>query len=148
MTVVVAAAMKKTERQLAKTAYHFNFRSKVLNLVVRQMNNRECDQVSDACCKAVEHIFATDTQGEVAMEASRLVAKLIKDYKGVLRPAVVRSFIKLPLRVHADEAQAAKIATAANAKKRKRDRELAELVGNDIYVAGFKAVAEHIGVEA
>lgn len=29
-----------------------------------------------------------------------------------------------------------------------RDRELAELVGNDIYVAGFKAVAEHIGVEA
>ncbi|WP_305989026.1 SRPBCC family protein [Roseibium sp. MMSF_3544] len=29
-----------------------------------------------------------------------------------------------------------------------RDRELADLVGNDIYVAGFKAVAEHIGVEA
>nr|WP_319386391.1 SRPBCC family protein [uncultured Roseibium sp.] len=29
-----------------------------------------------------------------------------------------------------------------------QDRELAELVGNDIYVAGFRAVAEHIGVEA
>lgn len=29
-----------------------------------------------------------------------------------------------------------------------RDKELAELVGNDIYVAGFKAIAEHIGVEA
>ena len=29
-----------------------------------------------------------------------------------------------------------------------RNRELADLVGNGIYVAGFKAIAEHIGVEA
>jgi nucleolar complex protein 3 len=94
-------------------------------MVVRQMNNRECDQVSEACCKAVEHLFEKDTQGQVAMEAARLVAKLIKDYKGVMRPAVVQTFIKLPLRVHVDEAQAAKIATAVNAKKRKRDKELA-----------------------
>lgn len=111
--------------ELLKSAYHFNFRSNILNMVIRQMNNRECDQVSEACCKAVEHVFEKDTQGQVAMEAARLVAKLIKDYKGVMRPAVVQSFIKLPLRVHVDEAQAAKIATAANAKKRKRDKELA-----------------------
>lgn len=113
--------------ELLKSAYHFNFRSNVLNVVVRQMNNRECDQVSEACCKAVEHIFEKDTQGEVAMEAARLVAKLIKDYKGIMRPEVVQTFIKLPLRVHVDEAQAAKIAAAANAKKRKRDKELAEI---------------------
>ncbi len=111
--------------ELLKGAYHFNFRSNVLNMVVRQMNNRECDQVSESCCKAVEHVFEKDLQGEVAMEAARLVAKLIKDYKGIMRPAVVQSLIKLPLRVHVDEAQAAKIATAANAKKRKRDKELA-----------------------
>lgn len=29
-----------------------------------------------------------------------------------------------------------------------RDRELAALVGDDIYVAGFNAIAEHMGVEA
>ncbi|WP_299479484.1 SRPBCC family protein [uncultured Roseibium sp.] len=29
-----------------------------------------------------------------------------------------------------------------------RDKELAALVGDDIYVAGFKAIAEHMGVEA
>ena len=29
-----------------------------------------------------------------------------------------------------------------------RNQELADLVGNDIYVAGFKAVAEFMGLEA
>lgn len=113
--------------ELLKTAYHFNFRSNILTMVVRQMNNRQCEKISDSCCQAVEHIFQKDVQGEVAMEAARLVAKLIKDYKGVLRPAVVRTFAKLPLRVHVDEAQAAKLATKANAKKRKRDKDLSEI---------------------
>ena len=113
--------------ELLKSAFHFNFRSNVLSIVVRQMNNRECDQVSDACCNAVTHVFEKDVQGEVAMEAARQVAKLIKDYKGVIRAQVVQSFIKLPLRVHVDEAQAAKLATESNKKKRKRDKELAEI---------------------
>jgi nucleolar complex protein 3 len=76
---------------------------------------------------AIEHVFQKDAQGEVAMEAARLAAKLIKDYHGVLRPAVLRTFVKLPLRVHVDEAQAAKLAAAANKKRRKKDKELAEI---------------------
>ena len=113
--------------ELLKTAFHFNFRSNILALVVRQMNNRQCDQVSQACCEAVEHVFQKDAQGEVAMETARLVAKMIKDYRGELRPAVLRTFVKLPLRVHVDEAQAAKLATAANKKRKKKDRDLAEI---------------------
>jgi len=113
--------------ELLKCAYHFNFRSNILAIVVRQMNNRHCDQVSNACCQAVEFVFEKDSQGEVSMETARLVAKLVKEYRGALRPGVVRSFIKLPLRVHVDEAQAAKLAAAANAKKRRKDKELAEI---------------------
>eukprot|EP00980_Cylindrotheca_fusiformis_P029218 scaffold22756_cov198-Cylindrotheca_fusiformis.AAC.3 len=113
--------------ELLKSGFNFNFRSNILTMVVRQMNNRSCEQVSDACCEAVEHIFQKDVQGEVSMEASRLVAKLIKEYRGVVRPAVVRSFATLPLRVHVDEAQAAKLASQANKKKRKKDKELAEI---------------------
>jgi len=113
--------------ELLKCAYHFNFRSNILVIVVRQMNNRHCDQVSNACCQAVEFVFEKDSQGEVSMETARLVAKLVKEYRGALRPGVVRSFIKLPLRVHVDEAQAAKLAAAANAKKRRKDKELAEI---------------------
>ncbi|CAJ1905352.1 unnamed protein product [Cylindrotheca closterium] len=113
--------------ELLKTAYHFNFRSNLLTIVVRQMNNRSCEKVSDECCQAVAYVFQKDAQGEVSMEAARLVAKLIKEYKGVLRPNVVRTFSRLPLRVHVDEAQAAKLASQANKKKRKRDKELAEI---------------------
>jgi len=113
--------------ELLKSAYHFNFRSNILSIVVRQMNNRQCDQVSNACCKAVEYVFEKDTQGEISMETARLVARVVKEYRGALRPGVVRSFVKLPLRVHVDEAQAAKLAAAANAKKRKKDRELADI---------------------
>lgn len=113
--------------ELLKSAYHFNFRSNILSIVVRQMNNRRCDQVSQACCQAVDHVFEKDAQGEVALETARRVAHLIKDYKGVLQPGVVGTFVKLPLRVHVDEAQAAKLAIAANAKKRKKDKELAEI---------------------
>ena len=113
--------------ELLKAAFHFNFRSNLLTAVTRQMNNRHCDQVSEACCKAVEHVFQNDAQGEVAMEAARQVAKLIKEYKGVLRQEVLRAYTKLPLRVHIDEAQAAKLASQANKKKRKKDKDLAEI---------------------
>jgi nucleolar complex protein 3 len=113
--------------ELLKSNYHFNFRSNILSIVVRQMNHRNCDQVSEACCEAVGFVFEKDAQGEVAMETARLVAKLVKDYRGVLRPSVVRTFVRLPLRVHVDEAEAAKLAAAANSKKRKRDKELAEI---------------------
>jgi nucleolar complex protein 3 len=113
--------------ELLKSAYHFNFRSNILTIVVRQMNNRNSDPVSAACCKAVGFVFEKDLQGEVSMETARLVAKLVKEYRGALRPGVVRAFIHLPLRVHTDEAQAAKLAEQANAKKRKKDKELAEI---------------------
>jgi nucleolar complex protein 3 len=113
--------------ELLKAAPHFNFRSNILTLVVRQMNNRECEEVADACCAAVEHLFANDPQGEIALEAARLVAKLTKDRHFRVRPAVLRTFLALPLRVHVDEAEAAKLAAAANAKKRKRNREEAEI---------------------
>ena len=122
--------------ELFKCAFHFNFRSNILTIVVKQMNHKTCPEVSVACCSAVEYVFQNDAQGEVAMETARCVSKLIKDQssggrwggKGkFLSPNVIRTFIKLPLRVHVDEAQAAKLATIANAKKRKRDREMADI---------------------
>ena len=113
--------------ELLKANPHFNFRSNILAVVIRQMNNRQCEEVGDACCASVQHIFATDTQGEVALEAARLVAKLAKDKQFRIRAAVLRTFVSLPLKVHVDEAEAAKLASAANAKKRKRNKEEADI---------------------
>lgn len=124
-SVAVAAAMSLAE--LLKTAFHFNFRSNLLNAVVRQMNNGKSDAVSTACCQSIEFVFANDSQGEVALEATRQVAKLVKDRGLNVSPDVLRTFISLPLRVHVDEAEAAKLVSQANAKKRKRDKEMAEI---------------------
>jgi len=113
--------------ELLKSAFHFNFRSNILALVVRQMNNKQCQQVGDACCNSVAYVLKNDAQGDVALEATRLVAKMIRDCNFRVRSAVLRTFVSLPLRVHIDEAQAAKLAAAANAKKRKRNREEASI---------------------
>ena len=113
--------------ELLKTAFHFNFRSNLITVVVRQMNHKQHEPVRTACCEAVKTVFAKDAQGEVALEVTRQVAKLVKDCGFRVHPAVLRTFVALPLRVHVDEAQAAKLATAANAKKRKRDKETAAI---------------------
>lgn len=113
--------------ELLKRNFHFNFRSNILQAIVRQMNNKQCPEVGEACCTAVSHVFAQDAQGDVALEAARMVAKMIKERNFRVHSRVLRTFVFLPLRVHVDEAQAAKLAAAANAKKRKRNREEAEI---------------------
>jgi nucleolar complex protein 3 len=112
--------------ELLKSAFHFNFRSNLLTVVSRHTNHPST-VVGDACCAAIAYVFAHDAQGEVALEATRLLAKFVKDRAFKIRPSVLRTFTSLPLRVHVDEAQAAKLAAAANAKKRKKDKELAEI---------------------
>jgi nucleolar complex protein 3 len=114
--------------ELLKATFHFNFRSNLLTAVVRQMNNRQQNQVvGDACCQAVEYIFANDAQGDFAVEAVRQVSKMIMNRNFNIRAPVLATFLALPLRVHDDEAQAAKLAAAANKKKRKKDKETAAI---------------------
>ena len=114
-----------TLAELLKSAFAFNFGSQLLTVVVRSTTVKSA--VGDACCAAVQHVFANDAQGQIAMEAARLLSKLIQKKKFMVRPEVLRTFLALPLRVHADEVEAAKIASKAKAKKRKKDRELAEI---------------------
>lgn len=121
--------------ELLKSAPHFNFRSNILTIVVRNMINNTTHEVYASCCNAISQLFKTDAQGEIALEATRLLAKLIKErqerhtnQRGTgsgnrIKPDVLRTFLSLPLRVHEDEAQAAKLAASAKNKKRKRDRD-------------------------
>jgi len=113
--------------ELLKAAPHFNFRSNILRVVVRQMNFGKSEEISEACCSAVEYLFLNDAQGDVALEAARLVCKLIRDRNFHVKARVLHTFLSLPLRVHIDEAQAAKLASQANAKNRKRNKEEAQI---------------------
>ena len=93
------------------------------------MINYTTHEVAASCRDAITHIFQTDGQGEIALEATRLLAKLLKEGQkfqnsqslNQIRPDALRTFLSLPLRVHEDEAQAAKLAASAKTKKRKRD---------------------------
>lgn len=117
--------------ELLKSASHFNFRSNILSIVVRQMNHRTCEEVAIACCNAIAYVFEHDAQGEIALEAAKMISKIVKDRfeksdgksAMAIRPEMIRTFIKIPLRVHVDEAEAAKLAEQAKAKKKKKDKE-------------------------
>lgn len=113
--------------ELCKSSFSFNFGNNVLKCVVRQMNLKKCEEIRAAACRAVAHVFQHDAQGTCALEATRLVAKMVKDVRYRVEPQVLQTFTSLPLRIHLDEAEAAKLAAAANAKKRKRNRQEAEI---------------------
>jgi nucleolar complex protein 3 len=116
---------------LLKSAFHFNFRSNLLTAVVQSMNHAN-ETVRIACCGAISHVFVHDAQGEVALEATRRVTKMIQKRNYKVRPVVLQTLAKLPLRVHVDEAQAAKLTAKANAKKRKKNKELAAIESESI----------------
>ena len=111
--------------ELLKSAFAFNFGSQLLTVVVRCTAVHS--SVGDACCQSIQHVFTHDAQGQIAMEAARLLSKMIQKRNFHVRPEVLRTFLALPLRVHADEVEAAKLASKAKAKKRKKDKELAAI---------------------
>uniref|UniRef100_A0A7S2PRS0 CCAAT-binding factor domain-containing protein n=1 Tax=Leptocylindrus danicus TaxID=163516 RepID=A0A7S2PRS0_9STRA len=112
---------------LLKSAMNFNFRSDILSVVVQCMNS-SCEEVSKSCCSAVCEVFRKDRQGDISLDAVKMISNMVKnrDFKGV-KVGVIQSFSSLPLRVHQDEAEAAKLHEKANKKKRKRDREKAQI---------------------
>ena len=112
--------------QLFQKVPHFNQRSTLLTLVTKNALHH-VTEVSESCCDALSHVCTHDAQGEISLEVARKLAKLLKDRHYRCHPRVLRVFLSLPLRVHVDEAQAAKLAAQANQKKRKRNKEEAAI---------------------
>lgn len=121
--------------QLLQTSYNFNFRSNLIQIVVRQANNHSSDEVRHACCHALSVLFTEDIQGDASLEAVRRIAKMVKDRqhhqggRGIY-PDVLNTWLSLPLRVHEDEAMAAKIASQVKkrrAKKSQQDKDTADI---------------------
>ena len=153
-TLAVTCILSMAE--LLKSAFHFNFRSNLLTAVIRQMNykhqathdttndhpsglnannmntnnnnNNNTTTIRTACCDAIRFVFQHDHQGDVTLEATRQISKYMKDreYKNIAIQ-MLQTLFYIPLRVHVDEAMAAKIATQVNKKKRKRNSEMAAI---------------------
>ena len=114
--------------QLLQTSYMFNFRSNLIQIVVRQANNHSSDDVRRACCNALSALFAKDVQGDASLEAVRRMAKMVKERhhqqggRGI-HPDVMNTWLSLPLRIHEDEAIAAKIAAQVKKKRAKKSQQ-------------------------
>eukprot|EP00577_Skeletonema_sp_RCC1716_P009040 CAMPEP_0113414654 /NCGR_PEP_ID=MMETSP0013_2-20120614/24137_1 /TAXON_ID=2843 ORGANISM="Skeletonema costatum, Strain 1716" /NCGR_SAMPLE_ID=MMETSP0013_2 /ASSEMBLY_ACC=CAM_ASM_000158 /LENGTH=701 /DNA_ID=CAMNT_0000301535 /DNA_START=10 /DNA_END=2115 /DNA_ORIENTATION=+ /assembly_acc=CAM_ASM_000158 len=114
--------------QLLQTSYLFNFRSNLIQIVVRQANNHSSDDVRLACCHALSVLFTKDVQGEASLEAVRRMAKMVKERHNQqggrgIHPDVMNTWLSLPLRIHEDEAMAAKIAAQVKKKRAKKSEE-------------------------
>lgn len=106
---------------LLRTCYNFNFRTNLLRIVIRQANRRSNVEVRTACCDALSAMIASDVQGDASLEAVRMMSKMIKENNNdVVHPDALNTWLSLPLRVHEDEAAAARLAAAAKAKKAKK----------------------------
>lgn len=114
--------------QLLQTSYLFNFRSNLIQIVVRQANNHSSDDVRLACCNALSVLFTKDVQGEATLEAVRRIAKMVKERHNQqggrgIHPDVMNTWLSLPLRIHEDEAMAAKIAAQVKKKRAKKSQQ-------------------------
>ena len=130
-TVLAATAIISLSA-LLQTCYNFNFRSNLLQIVVRQANHRTSEEVRSSCCNALSTLFSKDVQGEASLEAVKLMAKMIKQQSTnnnnnqgskLIHPDLLNTWLLLPLRVHEDEAMAANLASAAKAKRAKRSQQ-------------------------
>mmetsp|Transcript_17828 Transcript_17828/g.40912 ORF Transcript_17828/g.40912 Transcript_17828/m.40912 type:complete len:721 (+) Transcript_17828:185-2347(+) len=125
-TTIAATAILALS-QLLQSCYNFNFRSNLIAIVVKQASNKNED-IRLACCSALSSMFANkDMQGEASLEAVRLMAKLIKQQSTnggkPVHSDLVNTWLSLPLRVHEDEAVAARLAAQAKLKKSKRSKQ-------------------------
>lgn len=114
--------------QLLQTSYLFNFRSNLIQIVVRQANNHSSDDVRLACCQALSVLFTKDVQGDASLEAVRRIAKMVKERHNQqggrgIHPDVMNTWLSLPLRIHEDEAMAAKIAAQVKKKRAKKSQQ-------------------------
>ena len=76
---------------------HFNFRTELLNVLVRELGGREATSDFNKCIETLEKFFAQDDDGAASLEAVSLVTKMMKarDYR--VREEVLNTFFQLRL---------------------------------------------------
>ena len=96
----------------------------MLSIVLRGMVYHGSYQVRDTYRQAIIYVFRNDSQGEVSFDAEKITTKQIQNYKGNNGnndndngySDMLRTLTTIPLRVHQDEAEVAKIHEAAKKK--------------------------------
>jgi nucleolar complex protein 3 len=77
---------------------HFNFRSNLLTTVISYMPITDPKEVSVLACNCICTLFKDDEQGELSLEAVKLVSKLIKSRSFRVPEQVINTFLHLRLK--------------------------------------------------
>ena len=91
---------KKTGAQclteLLKTVSHFNFRNNLLNVVIGFMYSTD-KEISVLCCDCISYIFKGDVSGEISLEATKIMSKMIKSRGYKVPEQMISTFLDLRL---------------------------------------------------
>lgn len=76
---------------------HFNFRTELLNIIVRELSGRKASPEYNKCIETLEAFFEADEDGAPSLEAVTLLTKMMKDKDHYVREDVLNTFLKLRL---------------------------------------------------
>ncbi|CAM9243730.1 unnamed protein product, partial [Choristocarpus tenellus] len=99
---------------------HFNFRTNLVRAVVSGTNSQQ-EEIREACCDCLGHVFTSDLQGDLSLEVVKAVSKFVKERKFKVSDSTLRCLVGLPLRVREDERARAKARVKSKNRKRKRE---------------------------
>jgi nucleolar complex protein 3 len=76
---------------------HFNFRTELLNIIVRELLGRKVSPEYSKCIETIEAFFEADEDGAPSLEAVTLLTKTMKDRDYYVREEALNTFFKLRL---------------------------------------------------
>jgi nucleolar complex protein 3 len=76
---------------------HFNFRTELLNIIIRELSGRKASPEYNKCIETLEAFFEADEDGAPSLEAVTLLTKMMKEKDYYVREDVLNTFLKLRL---------------------------------------------------
>jgi nucleolar complex protein 3 len=76
---------------------HFNFRTELLNIIIRELSGRKASPEYTKCIETLEAFFEADEDGAPSLEAVTLLTKMMKEKDYYVREDVLNTFLKLRL---------------------------------------------------
>lgn len=76
---------------------HFNFRTELLKIIVRELSSRKASPEYNKCIETMEAFFEADEDGAPSLEAVTLLTKMMKEQDYYVRQDVLNTFLKLRL---------------------------------------------------
>lgn len=82
---------------LLNSVPHFNFRSELLKIIVTKLSSKRLNKDTTVCREALETLFANDEDGNAALEAVALLAKMMKAKNFNVDEGVLNTFLHFRL---------------------------------------------------